>query len=422
MFSHLICNDCQLKLDESFRFKGQITENQLKLSQLAEDHSRRFLPICEQWSMEEVKPEPIPKSPCKKLPRSLQNFPENRCPICSKQFKERRDIPLHIERVHRKRKDHHCDLCDYKCFKKFDMMLHHRNVHLKNSSLDTKVLCPICGRIMRNNSDLRRHQQKQHLMIKRYRCDFCEFASFERSAMKLHSKTHLARENRDLFPCPQCGKVLSTRNTLKAHVKGVHENIRSFGCSICPKSFAQKSCLLKHQKSVHERTKEHQCDVCNIFVSQACYLKKHKQMMHPPDGKKVKYPCEICAQTFSTEPALRNHLRIHQDPEFECGVCCKKFYRKGNLLDHMEHHESLPFPCQHCTRSFRNESKLNNHLKRVHFKEKSTYRCELCSSTFTRRTTYRDHVLRQHKDLEVNFCKELLGKIAKMLPEEQQRV
>jgi uncharacterized Zn-finger protein len=84
----------------------------------------------------------------------------------------------------------------------------------------------------------------------------------------------------------------------------------------------------------------------------------------------------------------------------------------------MEHHETLAFPCSQCKRSFRNESKLNHHLKVVHFKEKQTYRCEICSSAFTRRTTCRDHVLRQHKDIDADYRKDLLERISKMLPEE----
>lgn len=296
------------------------------------------------------------------------------------------------------------------------MMLHHRNVHVKDSS-SFKVLCPECGRTMRNNSDLRRHQLKQHLRIKRFKCEECEFMSFEKSVMAIHSRTHLPKESREIFACQTCGKVLSTRNTLKAHINAVHHNIRSYDCSWCPKKFAQKSCLDKHQKNVHLLVREHQCDICKIFVSQACYLKKHKQIMHPPDGKKIKYSCLKCTQTFSSQQAMKNHGRNHSEPEFCCQHCSKKFLRKGNLLDHMEHHETLAFPCTHCKRSFRNESKLNHHLKSVHFKEKQIYRCEICSSTFTRRTTYRDHVLRQHKDIEEIYQKDLLERIAKMLPE-----
>lgn len=144
-------------------------------------------------------------------------------------------------------------------------------------------------------------------------------------------------------------------------------------------------------------------------------------MMHPVDGRKIRYPCEQCSFDFSTEQALKNHSKIHNDPEFECLVCRKKFFKKANLLDHQEHHETLAYPCPHCTRSFRKEAKLKNHLKHVHFKEKRTYRCELCvSSTFTRRTTYRDHVLRQHKELETNFLSNLLERISTMQPEEFQ--
>lgn len=413
--SSLICTDCQVRLDESYRLKLQITETQRKLNDLLEECGEITIEFVQIRNGELGTEETI----------MLNNSPEKKaidkcCPYCKRIFSSHRDLSIHIERVHEQQKNFGCDMCEYKCYKKFDMILHHRNIHLKDSSSDKKVLCPECGISVRNNSDLRRHHLKKHLRVKRFKCEECNFSCYEKSVLRVHSQIHLPMDSRNLFPCEICGKVLSTRNTLNAHVSAIHKNIRSFACSWCPKTFAQKSCLLKHQNSVHLMIKEHQCDVCNIYVSQACYLKKHKQMMHPPDGKKIKYPCTNCAQSFSTAQALKNHETIHGDPEFQCKCCSKKFYRKGNLLDHMEHHETLEFPCTHCKRSFRNESKLNHHLKVVHFKTASTYRCDICSSTFTRRTTCRDHVLKQHKDVEEGYLKDLLKKISTMLPEEQK--
>lgn len=416
MLSTKICIDCQIRLDESFRLKIQITDTQRKLHRILENLSEISIEMVTTVKEEDT----LTHSEVELLDGSRS---KKRCRHCKKRFRNSRDLSAHIERIHYQRKDFNCDLCSYRCYKKFDMMLHHRNIHLKDSS-DFKVLCPDCGARLRNNSDLRRHHLKQHLRIKRFQCGDCDFSSFEKSVLRIHSRTHLPLESRELFSCGICGKVLSTRSTLKAHVAAVHENIRSYACSWCPRKFAQKSCLEKHQNSVHLMVQKHQCDICHIFVSQACYLKKHKQLMHPPDGKKIKHSCRYpdCTQNFTTQQALRNHQRIHSDPEFYCHVCLKKFYRKNNLLDHMETHQILAFPCPQCKRSFRNESKLNHHLKSVHFKEKQTFRCEICSSTFTRRTTYRDHVLKQHKDNDDDYQKDLLERISKMLPEERTEI
>lgn len=366
-----------------------------------------------------VLPEDDDKIPLQTSHSLISLYPNNRCPICAKIFKNQRDITLHIQRIHERRKDYECDLCDYRSYKKFDMMLHLRNIHMKGSS-DQKVLCQRCGRKMRNNSDLRRHIQKQHLHVKRFACDVCDFASFERASMLVHQKTHLAIEKREVFQCNICGKILSTRNTLKAHIGTIHEENRSFACTICAKSFALKNCLKKHIKKVHLKSKEFKCNICQVFLSQASYLKRHKELMHPSDGIKIKYPCDVCSRTFSTPHSLRNHIQVHRDPEFECSYCLKKFHKKANLLDHHEHHGTLTHPCEHCTRSFRNEAKLKHHLKRVHFKDKETFRCELCLTvTFTRRTTYRDHVLKQHKDIDASFCQDWLERISKLQPEER---
>ena len=419
---------CQIRLNESCQFKYQVIDSQTTLDQLLEASvnetedeklSDCFVEYLDFFN----EPEAITTSPVNEIsfenPSEYQdNSDNNCCPICDKHFKEKRNIKIHIKRVHENQKNYKCDLCNYRCYRKFEMLLHHRNIHSKEF-LDTKVLCTECGRTMRNNSDLRRHQQKQHLKIKRFKCESCDFTSFEKSATILHGRTHLSFKNRDFFPCDHCGKVLSTKNTLKYHISSVHKKVKPHICIVCSKSFSQKSGLTLHQKTVHQGARDHQCDICKIFVSQASYLKKHKRMMHPEDGHRIKFPCVTCQQTFSTQQALKNHQRIHRDPEFECDQCFKMFYRKVNLQNHQEHHQILDFPCEHCTRSFRKESQLTNHLKKVHFKEKTTFQCELCQSTLTRRTTYRDHVIRQHKELEIDIRDQLLEKITKLQPKEK---
>lgn len=414
-----ICSDCQSRLDDSFQFKTQVSANQWTLTRLLQESTMPLAKVEMNESANHV--DFVQLEDEYKVPLQTINFyPDNRCPVCAKIFKNQRDITLHIERIHEGRKDYECDLCAYRSYKKFDMALHHRNVHTTGGPSDQKVLCQKCGRTMRIKSDLNRHIQKHHLQVKRFVCDVCDFESFERASMLVHQKTHLPIEQREAFQCNLCGKILSTRNTLKAHIGTVHEENRLFACTICPKSFAMKNCLQKHIKKVHLKSKEFKCNICQVFVSQASYLKRHKEMMHPPDGIKIKYPCDVCNQMFSTPHSLRNHIQVHREPEFECICCLKKFHKKGNLLDHMEHHETLSYPCQHCTRSFRNEAKLKHHLKRVHFKEKETFRCELCLTiTFTRRTTYRDHILKLHKELDASFRQDWLERISKMQPEER---
>lgn len=233
-----------------------------------------------------------------------------------------------------------------------------------------------------------------------------------------HMKTHMLY--RELFKCdfPGCHTETTTRPLLRYHKRAVHEKIRNFACH-CGKKFAQKAQMKSHQKYFHDKIKDVQCDQCSKLLGSTTALKMHKTVMHPVDGKKPEHPCDVCGVTFSTIQTLGWHMKVHSEPKFSCEHCEKKFFRKGTLLDHQEHHKTLDFPCTHCTRSFRADYKLKHHLNKVHFKEKTTYRCELCISSFTRRTTYRDHVVRQHKHLEASFRSDLLQRIAKMLPEEK---
>lgn len=238
------------------------------------------------------------------------------------------------------------------------------------------------------------------------------------TVIRSHVKIHLVE--RELFPCdfPGCTKQMTSMFLLQNHKRVVHEKVREFQCH-CGKTFQYKRQLCSHQRHFHDKIKDHRCDICGKMFAQLPKLKLHMATIHAPEGHKPVFTCEICAAKFTESHTLKYHMKKHKEPQFNCQSCDKKFHYRRKLLDHQEHHETLAFPCEHCRRSFTTENKLHRHYKKSHFKDKTTYRCELCSSTFTRRTTYRDHVIRQHKDLDVNIKKDLLERISKMLSEEK---
>jgi hypothetical protein len=244
---------------------------------------------------------------------------------------------------------------------------------------------------------------------------------FQKTALRTHMKKHEDKTHRQYFTChfPGCKIRNSDESALRHHIRFVHELKRTFDC-YCGSKFTTGNGLRLHQKRVHERKFEVKCEICSKLFVHKSDMEAHKRITHDPNYKPKKVTCDVCAQQFPSMTALRKHMNNHGDPQFSCQHCDKKFYQHEHLLDHQQYHETLAFPCQHCDRSYRKEALLNWHLKRVHFKEKRTYRCEICSSTFTRRTTCRDHVLRQHKNLDVNFRNDLLERISKMLPEEHE--
>ena len=54
------------------------------------------------------------------------------------------------------------------------------------------------------------------------------------------------------IPCDQCDKKYSTNQSLKLHIRTVHEGRRDWKCVSCEKEFAHSKDLKSHIKKVHE--------------------------------------------------------------------------------------------------------------------------------------------------------------------------
>ena len=53
--------------------------------------------------------------------------------------------------------------------------------------------------------------------------------------------------------CPICGKILSDKKNLKKHADAVHLNIRKHHCTACGKRFSARNDLLDHVRAVHDK-------------------------------------------------------------------------------------------------------------------------------------------------------------------------
>lgn len=340
------------------------------------------------------------------------------CTFCNKYFTEARKVPLHIARIHLKKRDFRCDLCPYAAFKKYDILLHLNNIHKPKDLVVKASICPMCGLPFSSNSRLNVHIRRKHstTTAKKLHCDLCGHRAAVLNEIRRHVLTHLPKELKESFPCADCGAVLSSKGSLKVHRDSKHEAKAPSIVCFCGKSFRQKSVYARHFRVIHRQVKAFKCSFCGKDFSGKNHLNYHVKARHSETSTMV--TCEICGNRYKNEDTLKKHLIYHAEPKFECSLCRKKFHENKKLLDHMSAHEKLEFPCTSCTRSFRLESQLRYHNKKVHFKDKTTFRCELCSSTFTRKSTYRDHALRQHKELAKDSMAEFLERIKNSFPEE----
>lgn len=139
--------------------------------------------------------------------------------------------------------------------------------------------------------------------------------------------------------CSVCGKVVTTRHSLRVHLQTFHVNSAIMRCDLCPKFYFNKHAIFRHMKNRHAE-KKFKCKVCGHETSRKENLEKH-MLVH---GGKVE--CPICKIRVVS---LEGHLKKHR-PKLQCSVC-QKMFAETSLKKHMKVH-SRPHKCGNCMEVF----------------------------------------------------------------------
>jgi len=171
--------------------------------------------------------------------------------------------------------------------------------------------------------------------------------------------------------CPICGKILSDKKNLKKHADAVHLNIRKHNCTSCGKRFSARNDLLDHVRAVHDKVKAYICDKCGQALSTRHGLRMHK-LIHKEESKSI--ACSRCDKSFRHLSTYRKHIaRVHDfvpEQRLKCEGCAKLFNHMEGLKRHMKKFHSGEKPqyqCDLCPMAFVFNYDLNKHKKRVHF-------------------------------------------------------
>ena len=108
------------------------------------------------------------------------------------------------------------------------LKLHEDVVHkgIKNWPSAVEVKCEICGKIYSNNT-LKRHIKSVHEKIKDFQCPKCGKAFSEKGSLEIHDKTHTGIRD---FKCDQCEKTYKRSEHLKDHINAVHLGRKDYVC------------------------------------------------------------------------------------------------------------------------------------------------------------------------------------------------
>ncbi|KAG5896670.1 hypothetical protein JTB14_021311 [Gonioctena quinquepunctata] len=185
------------------------------------------------------------------------------CDKCPKIFKNTTALKAHYKLKHTDAERYKCDICQ-QTFARADYLRNHQKRHeedtdpskvkcrvpgkfLRFKNTDEPLPCKLCGKYYNGIQKLKVHLQT-HLIVKRYKCEYCDLTYKRWPSLKRHEKSHL-ESNRVFHRCNVCWKRFNTEVELEAHMTQ-HGNPR-YRCQICDEYFHRKYLFDNHYLLKH---------------------------------------------------------------------------------------------------------------------------------------------------------------------------
>lgn len=266
------------------------------------------------------------KSKGKKRPRTKRDSGPTKnykCPVCDIEFEGNRyAYNLHMC----KHKKSECKLCGI--WIRSDNMAKHLECHTSGPRI-----CDLCGTTCKNVESLRGHIFYMHRKsADEYKCDQCEKSFRMKYKLDLHKKKeHIGLRN---IVCPTCNKGFFTTRDMNHHVNMTHLKLRPHICPHCQRGFSSKYALKTHVRQ-HTNETPYKCYICAEGFRQNVSLRTHLKSKHNVEESKD-FVCEFCEKGFSTDHALKVHLRLHPNNNYTCELCGKMFAQRIFLDNHIK--------------------------------------------------------------------------------------
>uniref|UniRef100_A0A0P4W298 THAP-type domain-containing protein n=2 Tax=Scylla olivacea TaxID=85551 RepID=A0A0P4W298_SCYOL len=220
-------------------------------------------------------------------------------------------------------------------------------------------------------------------------CEECGSTFLCKQSLVAHAATH-----QKSWDCSVCGRYLTTKARLKAHLFRFHaigeERNKEVACPDCEKCFGTKAGLRYHRNVVHRVGDEYRCQHCNKVFHYHVPYRSHLLYAH---GEK-KVVCETCGEKFFTISKLNTHINaVHRSAQsWTCDQCQAKFtthtaYRHHINVKHLKVHHT----CNYCGIQFRKKSSLFLHLWKH-----SVFICHVCRQNFPSGEDLRSHASSAH--------------------------
>ncbi|XP_059483794.1 zinc finger protein Xfin-like isoform X2 [Neocloeon triangulifer] len=319
---------------------------------------------------------------------------ELECGLCSEVLNSCQMLSEHVERQHKKFKHIVCKKCQCK-FTKLPYYLEHVAEHVAHPDKVMAIGCEACDEIFSSKHNLSKHIYKKHrntyakLSAQRhnnddqnqvkevaasdeepkfevernpktrlFHCKNCPETFKSATLLNTHFLEHVPNK------CPTCHGLFETREQLKEHLTQKCRQEEKFPCPICGKLLATKQSMRIHT-SLHSSERKFVCEVCAKTYRTQSALVSHRNVVHL---QKSQFMCHICARTFSFKLAMKRHVMLHMgDLPHKCMACDKAFVTANLLKIHVakEHERRVQHFCTSCKKGFVDIIGLRRHMRAV---------------------------------------------------------
>ncbi len=229
-----------------------------------------------------------------------------------------------------------------------------------------KIECSICFTEVQE-TELKEHLEKVHENRDVFKCNICDKVITKYTAQSGLAHDHIKRfhvKEGQCPKCPKCSYLFWFKDRYERHIATCNRRYRKEGmCPVCGHIVRQ---LNKHMREIHPPHPSY-CDICNAKCSNEYTLKVHKKLVHRAPENIL---CHICSKSFRNEFYYKGHMRkVHTTERFVCPFegCGRQFKRKDNLKVHaMIHSDEKPLRCNYCDFACRQHNSLTVHMRTHH--------------------------------------------------------
>ncbi|XP_024903357.1 zinc finger protein ZFAT [Pteropus alecto] len=357
------------------------------------------------------------------------------CDYCAFTCLSKGHLKVHIERVHKKIKQH-CRFCKKKYSDVKNLIKHIRDVHdpqdkKVQEALDELCLmtregkrqllydCHICERKFKNELDRDRHMLV-HGDKWPFACELCGHGATKYQALELHVRKHPF-----VYVCAVCLRTFVSTIRLRAHIGEAHSAAPE--AAVFASSINQSFCLLEPGGDIQQEALGGQLQLAEEeFVFQGVNAQEarvldslQKRRMDTGLCARIRkvygdLECEYCGKLFWYQVHFDMHVRTHtREHLYYCSQCHYSSITKNCLKRHVIQKHSnilLKCPTDGCDYSTPDKYKLQAHLK-VHTElDKRSYSCPVCEKSFSEDRLIKSHIKTNHPEVSMSTISAVLGR------------